>query len=1202
LVLGLRWARVFALGAIFRGTPACAQHITKDETRQQNATQHNGGDAYRFGRPRLHEECESSHEDDGHNDDEFSALQALNASIAAPMSPATSCSALRVASVTPVLFWCLCLSLYAQTLASSTDEGWLEVPLAKRGLALLEVAEVRSAIAASSASLRRVNFLAEGDSSERAQLRGLALVLGREKDALDEIERMLVASGSIAGNRRGFTKRLAETRDALRQQRVALETEQGRMLTARTEAVASFAGLPFDALAVRRNEAGSEATAVRRLVSAAADDERVFRERVTSLSRGMATHAQELLSLEQELAVAQGGLDALARDHNAAEASAQTGTALWGPRERECLARIEIRRLELACAALQGDALEVQGLELEVVQLQQDEAAARRDVLSAHLAVLEAERAAAAEVEDKALAAEVAKLASAAPGSADAFQMRRLDQRLRTLRFELELEALTRKDASDGERAQIALRMGVVSQGIAAALKGDAGALPLAADGMHSLQAQLVADAESLVAIEDAYAKRLSALRLEPREVGPSGSIVPEGAALDAARDALALALENSRAAARTELLRIEAAQRELGPRALWMRTGIEISWECVDAAASDLGGLPGRLPALIGSEWQRWWSTASAPAHLRGTILALAATIILLISALLLRRRLPATFSWMEAHQHGTSGRLWRLLAAWLRRTDITLMLALGFVIVRLVSGQDPFAGPVAVVAMTPFAWQGLRSARALLLDPQREEDRALQVSTSVALALHRTTGRLIVWCLATVPIGLLLERTGYAEHNPGFVDLWWLITSLGSLTLLLAQALRPGLLSDWVRGQSPRASALRGVIAVLWPIFTCSLVALIVLHAARYESAAHRLQTAWLEAGLLAIGSGLIYALLFGNLLGRLALAPVRRDEYEDVAAFAEANARRAKALLQRMLVRALVFGPAMVLIYVVVENTLVDAVAPAVLDAQAFKLGAAIGASLVALAIGIVVIRHMTLMLRYVLLPRTQLESGVQFALATLATYLMVAILLVIVLRLLQVEASQIAWALTALSLGVGFGLQDLVRSSAAGIMLLVERPLKVGDELHVEGQRGTVEDISLRATRVRLSNNTVVVIPNQQLQSGLISGRSERGEAVRLAVRVGVAYGTDLAKAALCVRAVLAAKPYVRSRPAAEVLIDDAADSAVMLLVWFWVTTPGPRERQESEVREGILERFRQEGIAIPFPQMDVRVVGDGKVTQ
>lgn len=1106
---------------------------------------------------------------------------------------------MRTGSVLLMALGAFLAGLPAQDAPPAPDEGWLEVLVARRPLALGDPAAARLALTATSASLRRVNFLAEGESGERAQLQALSLLLGREKEVLLDIERMLQESAALGSKRGGFTHRLTETRDALRRQRLTLDGERARVVSARAAAVTAFTGLPSEALSVRRSETGSEALAVRTLISAAGEDEKLFRERVTALSRGMATRVQELQSVEQSRAVAEAGLDALVRDTSAAEASGQSGAELWTPREREFLARLELRRFELAAVGMEGDALEVRGLEMEVVQLQQDEAATRRDALQARLKVLEEERGAAAEVEDQALAAEALKLAGATAGSEEWLQHRRLVQRRRTLQFELELEAVQSADAADGERALVALRTDEVMQRIDAARKGDPGALPVEAEAMRRLRALLLADGHTLRALEEARTERLKSIRMEPRMEAPLGRNAPESAALDSARDALLSALESSRAAAHQQLARIESAERELGPRALWMRSRSDASRDSIARAWADLPELPRSLPGIVGGELAGWWAVASDPLNLRGTFLMAGVMAVFVLASVMLRRRLPETFSWMEAHQHGTSGRMWRLLAAWLRRTHLSLIIAVGYAAVRGVGGGNPLEGPLAVVFFTPFAWQALHVARQLLFDPASTEGRALQVSTSVALALHRTSGRLIWFSLATVPAGLLLEQTGYTARNAGFLDLWWLATSLGILAILLVQALRPGLLADWVRGNSARSATLRGVLAILWPLLTCSLLALFLLHAFRFEAAARRMQTAWLEAGALAVAAGLIYALLFGNMLGRLEFRNVRRDECEDDAAFVAANARRATGLLKRLLVRTLVFGPAIGLIFVVLSGTLEEAVAPAVLEARAFTLSADIAASVLTLAIGIILIRHAARMLRFVVLPRTQMEPGVQFATATLATYGLTGVLFVIVLKQLQVEGSQIAWALTALSVGIGFGLQDFVRSSAAGIMMLVERPLKVGDELNVEGGHGMVENITLRATTVRMADNSGVVIPNSQLQSGLISGRVVRGEALRLSVRIGVAYGTDLARAANLVRAVLATKSFVRPRPAADVLIDDTADSAVMLLVWFWVTAPGPRDRQVAEVREAILLRFQQERIEIPFPQLDVRMNTDGK---
>lgn len=239
-----------------------------------------------------------------------------------------------------------------------------------------------------------------------------------------------------------------------------------------------------------------------------------------------------------------------------------------------------------------------------------------------------------------------------------------------------------------------------------------------------------------------------------------------------------------------------------------------------------------------------------------------------------------------------------------------------------------------------------------------------------------------------------------------------------------------------------------------------------------------------------------------------------------------------------------------------------------------------------------IGYGMTRWIQRLLQISLFPVLQLDAGVQAALTTGIGYAGLTLSALIAITSAGLDLSSLALVAGALSVGVGLGLQSVVANFVSGVILLVERPIKEGDWIEVGGHAGTVAKISVRSTRLRTADQDDVIIPNSDLIASAVRNRTYGGKTGRVGLEVGVAYGTDLAKATEVIRQVAADCPDVVQDVPVNVVLEGFGDSAVQLKLLCLVNDISMAPLITSQLRFDIYARFQQAGIAIPFPQREV----------
>jgi potassium efflux system protein len=195
---------------------------------------------------------------------------------------------------------------------------------------------------------------------------------------------------------------------------------------------------------------------------------------------------------------------------------------------------------------------------------------------------------------------------------------------------------------------------------------------------------------------------------------------------------------------------------------------------------------------------------------------------------------------------------------------------------------------------------------------------------------------------------------------------------------------------------------------------------------------------------------------------------------------------------------------------------------------------------------------------------------------------------------VFRLLDLDWSQFGWIAAALSVGLGFGLQEVVANFVCGIIILFERPVRIGEVVSLGDVTGTISRIRMRATTITDWDRKDFIVPNKEFITGSLMNWTLSSPVNRLVIPVGVAYGSDTRQARDILLEIAEANPLVLDDPKPIATFEAFADSTLNLSLRCYLPNMDNRLRIQTELCEAIDERFKEAGIEIAFPQQDIHV--------
>ncbi len=235
-----------------------------------------------------------------------------------------------------------------------------------------------------------------------------------------------------------------------------------------------------------------------------------------------------------------------------------------------------------------------------------------------------------------------------------------------------------------------------------------------------------------------------------------------------------------------------------------------------------------------------------------------------------------------------------------------------------------------------------------------------------------------------------------------------------------------------------------------------------------------------------------------------------------------------------------------------------------------------------------------RNLPGLLEFVVLQRLPIDAGARYATITIARYVIVAVGVIVGFGIIGADWSKLQWLIAALGVGLGFGLQEIVANFVSGIILLFERPIRVGDVITLGDTDGVVTRIRIRATTIRNWDQRELVVPNKEFITGRLLNWTLSDPINRMVIKVGVAYGSDVDKALEIMLDVAEKHPHVLEDPKPVVVFENFGESSLDLSLRCYQTGLDWRLPTLNEINREINRRFAEAGIEIPFAQRDVHL--------
>ena len=222
------------------------------------------------------------------------------------------------------------------------------------------------------------------------------------------------------------------------------------------------------------------------------------------------------------------------------------------------------------------------------------------------------------------------------------------------------------------------------------------------------------------------------------------------------------------------------------------------------------------------------------------------------------------------------------------------------------------------------------------------------------------------------------------------------------------------------------------------------------------------------------------------------------------------------------------------------------------------------------------------------------RLHIDDGIKYTLERVIYYTLTILGVIVAFQFIGIDLSGLAFIFGLLSVGIGFGLQNVTSNFVSGLILLFERPIKIGDRVTVGDTEGDVLAINMRSTTIQSLNNIAIIVPNSEFISQKVTNWSYGDKKIRLDIDVGVSYLSDLDAVLRCLREVALENDTVLKKPEPAVLFIGFSDSSWNMQLRCWIVDPKQHWTIRSEINCSIIHKFRENSIEIPYPQRDLHL--------
>jgi potassium efflux system protein len=428
-------------------------------------------------------------------------------------------------------------------------------------------------------------------------------------------------------------------------------------------------------------------------------------------------------------------------------------------------------------------------------------------------------------------------------------------------------------------------------------------------------------------------------------------------------------------------------------------------------------------------------------------------------------------------------------------------------------------------------------------------------------------------------------------------------LLFEVAVLTIATAVFRRRSALVTWL-AESP---AYLGVLARKRRMFSGAIIAaiaaVIVLDAMGYSYSARRFSTGAEGSLLVALAAWGFYRILL-RIIDEHAWRWVkvrqvfsgRTEQVDESSVIPDDLAGRLSRLSGYLAAGLGLLGAAWVwdidlALFRLISEQQIWAVASGEVDGKIVPVYITVGELMKALAILAacgVVWRHISTFFAVAVFPRMPDDPGIRFAVVTLCRYAVLGLGLVGALSAVHLGLEKIGMVLAALGVGLGFGLQEIVSNFVCGIILLLERPIRVGDIVTVSGMNGKVDRINIRATTIINGDNQSIIVPNRAFITGDLINWTLKDKIIRISIKVKAAFGSDPDRVSELLLAIAREDPDVLRNPVPSALVEEMTESGLSFSLSVHVPDPGLAGRVRHRIVAQIQQQFEAEGIALPVP--------------